>query len=133
MNILQIIPELLVEDMPKTVRFYKDILGFKPEITFPEKDPVFVQVGRDNVHVMLYTRSEFKKEIPRLKKVTMGGTVLLYIKARKIEDFYARINKSVTVIQHLHKTDYGTLEFTITDCNGYLIAFSETLTQNKKS
>ncbi|HUW21320.1 MAG TPA: VOC family protein [Candidatus Bathyarchaeia archaeon] len=129
MKVLQIIPELLVEDMSKTVCFYKDILGFKPEITFPEKDPTFVQVGRDDIHIMLYGRSEFEKEIPKLKKVKIGGTVLLYIKAKKIEDFYKRINKGVTVIQQLHKTEYGSVEFTIEDCNGYLICFSESISK----
>ena len=133
MKVLQIIPELLVEDMPKTIHFYKDILGFKPEITFPEKDPIFVQVGRDKIHIMLYERSEFEKEIPKLKKEKMGGSVLLYIKAKKIEDFYKLISKNVTVIQQLHKTDYDCLEFTIADCNGYLIAFSESLSKSKSS
>ena len=126
MKAKQLIPELLVEDLPKTLQFYREILRFRSEIVFPKKNPIFAQVGKDDVHIMLYARSDFAKEIPQLKKVKMGGSVLLYIKAKKIEDFYKRIKKSVTVIQKLHKTDYNSLEFTIEDCNGYLIAFSET-------
>lgn len=125
MKILQIIPELLVEDMAKTVIFYKEILGFIPEIVFPEKEPIFVQVKRDDIRVMVYARSEFEKEIPKLKKVKMGGSVLLYMMVKKVEDFYKQIHKRVTIVQPLHKTDYGALEFTMADCNGYLIAFSE--------
>lgn len=121
------IPELLVEDMPMSVRFYEDVLGFKTEISFPEKDPIFVQVGRNGVHVMLYARSDFENEIPKLKRVKMGGSTLLYIKAEGIRDFYNEIQKKVTVVQSIHETTYGALEFTIEDCNGYLIAFSESL------
>jgi len=133
MKVLQIILELLVEDMPRTVRFYKDILGFKVEIAFPEKDPVFVQIGKNNSHIMLYDRSEFEKEVPELKKIKMGGSILLYIKAEKIEEFYKRIQKRATIIQKLHKTDYGSLEFTISDCNGYFIAFSEIVSKEEKT
>lgn len=125
MKVLQIIPELLVEDMSKTICFYRNVLGFKPEITFPEKNPLFVQVVRDDIQIMFYLRSEFEKEIPKLKKIKMGGSVLFYIKSENIEVFYKQIQKSVTVIQKLHKTDYGSLEFAIEDCNGYLICFSE--------
>lgn len=125
MKILQMIPELLVEDMSLTVQFYKEILGFTPEIVFPEKDPIFVQMKWDEIRIMLYARSDFEKEIPSLKKIKMGGTVLLYIKMEKVEDLYKKIQKKITIIQSLHKTDYGALEFTMEDCNGYLITFSE--------
>lgn len=129
MKTKQLIPELLVEDMSKTLQFYSKILGFKPEIIFPEKNPVFAQVGRENVNIMLYNRSDFEKEIPKLKKIKMGGSVLLYIKAEKLETFYLEIKDKVNVIQPIHKTDYGSLEFTMEDCNGYLICFSERISK----
>lgn len=132
MKILQIIPELLVEDMQKTLRFYQEILGFKPEIVYPQANPVFVQIRRDNIRIMLYDRSDFENEIPKLKKVKMGGSVLLYIEAEKIETFYQEIKDRVNIIQPIHKTDYGSLEFTIEDCNGYLIAFSESISEARR-
>ena len=52
MKTLQITPELLVEDMSKTVHFYENILGFQPQIIFPETNPVFVTVGREDVSIM---------------------------------------------------------------------------------
>lgn len=125
MKIKQLIPELLVEDMLQTVKFYEDVLGFKTEIAFPQKDPVFVQVEKDGICIMLYARCDFEKEIPKLKTVSMGGSVELYFKAEGIESFYQKIKDKVKIVQDIHKTDYGSLEFTIEDCNGYLICFSE--------
>jgi uncharacterized glyoxalase superfamily protein PhnB len=125
MKLTQLIPEFLVEDMPKTMAFYKDILGFETEIVFPEKEPIFAQIGKDGVHIMLYVRNEFEKEISKLKHVSMGGSTLMYIKAEKVEELYQKIKDMVTVIQELHKTAYGNLEFTIEDCNGYFLCFSE--------
>lgn len=127
MKIHELIPELLVENMPKSLDFYTNVLGFKTEILFPEVNPIFAQVGRDGVHVMLYDRSYFQKEIPKLKQLKMGGSVLLYLKARDIASFYQKIKERVTTVQAPHKTAYGTMEFTIEDCNGYFIAFSEAL------
>lgn len=125
MKISEIIPELLVEDMTETIDFYKNVLGFTEEIIFPEANPIFAQVVRDGLHIMLYQRHDFQTEIPKLKTLKMGGTVLLYIKATDIVDFYDEIKDRVKIVQPIHKTDYGTTEFTIEDCNGYLIAFSE--------
>ena len=125
MKTLQITPELLVEDMSKTVHFYENILGFQPQIIFPETNPVFVTVGREDVSIMLYSRSEFEKDIPKFKTVSMGGSTLLCITVDKVEMFYQEIKDNVHVIQSLHTTDYGSIEFTIEDCNGYCICFSE--------
>ncbi|OGD63752.1 hypothetical protein A2160_03695 [Candidatus Beckwithbacteria bacterium RBG_13_42_9] len=125
MKIRQLIPELLVENMARSLKFYNQVLGFKSEIVFPEDKPIFAQVGRDGVQIMLYDRSDFQKEIPKLKKIKMAGTVLLYFKAEKIESFYQEIRDKIKVVQLLHQTSYGSLEFSFEDCNGYLIAFSE--------
>ncbi len=127
MKLIQLIPELLVEDVSKTLQFYHKILKFKSEIIFPQKNPVFAQIGRDSVHIMLYERSEFEKEIAKLKKTKMGGSVIIDIRAEEIKTFYEQIKEKVNIVQPLHKTDYGILEYTIEDCNGYLIAFSESV------
>ena len=111
--------------MPETLSFYRNKLEFHTEIKFPEKDPIFAQAGRDGIHIMFYARSDFEKEIPKLKQVKMGGSILLYFKASKINSFYKKIKDLVSIIQPLHKTEYGSLEFTMEDNNGYLLAFSE--------
>lgn len=125
MKYLQLIPELLVEDMQKSIDFYVNVLGFKEEIVFPEKSPVFAQMGKNDAHIMLYIRNEFENEIPSLKNVKMGGSTLLYIRAAGVESLYAEIKDKVKIVQPFHKTDYGKIEFAIEDCNGYLITFSE--------
>lgn len=125
MKIKELILELLVEDMTKSLKFYQDILGFESEIVFPEKNPVFIQVKKDNNRIMLYDRNDFQKEIPKLKRIKMGGSMLLYMKVEKVEEFYQQIKNKAKIIQPLHKTNYSSLEFTIEDRNGYFLAFSE--------
>jgi uncharacterized glyoxalase superfamily protein PhnB len=125
MEISQLIPELLVEDITKTINFYHDILGFDNEVMFPESNPVFVRMKKDNTSIMFYARHEFEAEIPKLKQIKMGGSFLLYLKISGIKAFYDQVKNQVTLIQSIQKKDYGPTEFIIEDCNGYLICYSE--------
>jgi predicted enzyme related to lactoylglutathione lyase len=127
MKVLSLEPELLVEDMGRTLKFYKEILGFDVELAFPEDNPSFTRIKKDGIRIMLNDRKSFEKDVPKFKEMKMGGTEQIFIKAVGIEDFYKSIENKVSVIQPLHRTDYGSLEFIIEDCNGYLICFSESV------
>ncbi|MFH1547436.1 MAG: bleomycin resistance family protein, partial [bacterium] len=85
------------------------------------------KVTKDNNSIMLYLRNDFKKEIPQLKNTAMGGSFLMFFQIQGVDELYKKIESQVTVIQPLHKTDYGTKEFTIKDCNCYILGFSESL------
>ncbi len=127
MKILNLEPELLVEDVSKTIEFYSDILGFKTETEFPEGTPIFARLMKDNFAISLFERSSFEEEIPNFKSKEMGGTFEILIKATEVEEFYNSIKNKVDIVQDLHKTDYGTLEFSMKDCNGYILGFSESV------
>jgi predicted enzyme related to lactoylglutathione lyase len=125
MKVLSLEPELLVEDMGRTLMFYKEILGFDVELAFPEDNPSFARIKKDGIRIMLNDRKSFEEDILKFKGMKMGGTEQIFIKAVGIEDYYKEIKDKVNVMQPLHKTDYGSLEFIIEDCNGYFIGFSE--------
>ncbi len=125
MEVHEIIPELLVEDMGKSVDFYTQVLGFEKEIVFPENEPVFVQLKMDNARIMLYTRKEFENEIPQLKSEKMGGSFLLYFNVKGLEDYYKKIKDKVEIVQDFHQTEYGKKELCFKDVNGYFITMAE--------
>jgi uncharacterized glyoxalase superfamily protein PhnB len=125
MKCKQIVPEFLVENIEKTVKFYTEVLDFSVESVFPENEPVFAQLKRDEVEIMLFERNEFSKEVLAFKKMKMGGTVALYMRTTELKEYYDRIKDKVTMIVPYHETFYGSREFVIEDCNGYIIYFSE--------
>jgi len=125
MKCKQIVPEFLVENIEKTVKFYTEVLDFSVESVFPENEPVFAQLKRDEVEIMLFERNEFSKEVLAFKKMKMGGTVALYMRTTELKECYDRIKDKVTMIVPYHETFYGSREFVIEDCNGYIIYFSE--------
>lgn len=121
----QLTPELMVESVIQTLPFYTDILGFKTVMAAPEKDPFFVILANGPVEVMLYQREQFAAEIPQFDEMKLGGTVALYISVKDISVFYTKVKDKVKIIQPLHTTDYGSVEFSISDPNGYVLMFNE--------
>lgn len=117
--------ELMVDDMERSIQWYTDVLGFKKNIATPEINPVFVSLSNENVDIMLYSRQEFSKEIPKFKEINLGGSFVLYISVENIQSLYNSIKEKAKIIQELHKTDYGSEEFSLEDPNGYVLMFGE--------
>jgi catechol 2,3-dioxygenase-like lactoylglutathione lyase family enzyme len=76
----KITPEMLVEDMERSLAFYTEVLHFEVVVKFPDEAPVFAQLKNGEVELMLYLRAEFEKEIPKFGSMPMDGTVALYRK-----------------------------------------------------
>lgn len=46
-QLTQVVPRLPAADLSRTVGFYKEALGFEPEVLWPEDAPTFVILRRD--------------------------------------------------------------------------------------
>lgn len=61
-------PNLMVENVNKTVEFYKDILGFETVMTVPEEGVFnWAMMKNGNVEIMFQTKENLVKEIPDLE------------------------------------------------------------------
>ncbi len=117
--------ELMVDDIQNSVHFYTDILGFEKEFEFPENNPNFVSLSKDEIHISFFKREEFGKEVPKFKDMKLGGSFVLNIEVEDIQSLYDTIKEKATIIKELYKTDYGTMEFTIEDRDGYVLLFKQ--------
>jgi uncharacterized glyoxalase superfamily protein PhnB len=123
---LSITPELLVDNLPKTLDWYKSVLGFETIFISPESGvPTFARIKLGSAEIMLFTRSDFGKEIPAFSTAPMGGSFVLYLEVEDIKTIWSRVKDKTIVIQPLHQTTYGSEEFSIQDCNGYHLMFGE--------
>lgn len=119
-------PELLVDDLPKTISWYQSILGFEIISISPDStNPTFARLKKGGVEIMFYHRTEFALEIPSFTDTRIGGSIALYLTVDDIQSIWDMIQDKAKVIQPLHNTDYGSREFTILDCNGYHLMFGE--------
>lgn len=126
----------MVEDVNKTIEYYKEILRFDFGMGVNESQEVitgdvgnsiltWAMLKRDDVEIMLQRRDSLIEELPEFEKMSIGGTFTLYINMQGTKTFYEEIKNKVEVLKDLHKTFYGADEFVIRDLNGYIIYFAE--------
>ena len=119
-------PNLMVEDVNKTVNYYEKVLEFHKIMSVPEKGQLdWAMVFRDNVTIMLQSKKSICEEYPKFKDFPVGSSSNIYIEVTDIDNFYEKIKDKTDIIKKLHTTFYGKKEFAIEDCNGYLFTFAE--------
>ncbi len=119
-------PNLFVRDIRATIEFYK-LLGFNLVMSVPAETDGnldWAMVTSGNVTFMFQTFQSLADTLPMVSRQD-GGSLLFYIRIRKIRSFFESIKDKVTVVHGLQKTFYGATEFSITDPNSYLLTFAE--------
>jgi uncharacterized glyoxalase superfamily protein PhnB len=118
-------PNIFVTSMEQTIAFYKSI-GFQLIMTVPEDgaDFVWAMMVNGNVTFMFQTFASLGDELPQISRAS-GASQLLYIKLKKIREFFELIKDKVTVLKTLETTFYGATEFSILDNNNYVLTFAE--------
>lgn len=105
------------------------MLEFELIRTAPEEEPYFwVRMRSGDVEIMLQTRESFIQDAQGwafLKSMQIGGTSVLYIEMENIDEFYERVRSKLEPVFELADEPYGMREFTIRDCNGYVLAFGQ--------
>ena len=137
MALNKLTPNLMVEDVNRTVEFYHDILGFEFVMgVIEELQEILTSYQQDrsldyammkcgNVEIMFQAERSLASALPVLKGKEIGGTFTLYMELDDVSDLYARVKGTVTVVKDLHTTFYGMQELYIKDCNSYILAFAE--------
>lgn len=118
-------PNIYVQDVQGTIQFYRK-LGFKTVMTVPEnsEEPVWAMMQNGGVTIMFESFSSIEGRLPEISR-NQGGSLLFYIKVKDIQALYESLKDEVTVLHGLQKTFYGATEFTIKDCNGYVLTFAD--------
>jgi uncharacterized glyoxalase superfamily protein PhnB len=110
--------------MDQTIKFYEQ-LEFKLTMKVPDEGSlVWAMMTNGNVSFMFQTFESLGSELPEISR-NDGGSLLLYIQIKEIEQYYDRIKGKVNILKGLEKTFYGATEFSILDINGYVLTFAE--------
>ena len=113
-------PVLQVEDVQKTVDYYRDILNFKVHMIWEDPETMeatFAAMQSNNFQIMFQ-----KGKAHRQTEITYSD---LYIHVENLRELAVHVRGKVGVISDLTKNPHGVEEFVIRDCNGYIITFSE--------
>jgi catechol 2,3-dioxygenase-like lactoylglutathione lyase family enzyme len=112
-----ITPMLKTTDLPRTIKFYVDLLGFVVDSKWPAHDPTDCILDNGHVHLAFSTDPKGWYPAPSL-----SGQ--LWIDVDDVMALHANIAGKVPIEWGPEVYDYGRLEFAIKDCNGYLLTFS---------
>jgi len=132
-------PNMMVENVNRTVEFYRDVLGFnffmavtkegrETLMEMPQdKTLVYAMMKSGGVEVMFQEKESLYEDIPAFKGTDVGGSVSFYINVDDVKALFETLKDKTDVVKKLHTTWYGMNEFYIRDCNGYILGFSEQL------
>ncbi len=117
--ILRIAPQFFATDIPATLAYYKDRLGFECEGTWQDP-PVYAIVARDG-HAIHFRCAEPATANPGKYEEELLDAYLL---VEDVDLLYAEyVARGVEFARELAAMPWGSREFVVKDCDGRLLAF----------
>lgn len=117
-------PALAVRNMIQTIQFYRDSLGFKMGMTFPNADnPEYADLSKDGMVLMFIPAENIG--ISRDEKLGMGVNLYMQIDG-SIDKYYNELkDKNVKIVVDIKDEPYGVRDFTVEDIDGYKLTFNQ--------
>jgi catechol 2,3-dioxygenase-like lactoylglutathione lyase family enzyme len=126
----RLVPELLVADLRKSLRFWRDLCGFT--VAFDRVDEGFAYLDRDGAQIMLEESGRNRNWVTGLLEAPLGRGVNFQVSVSAIEPILAALRHSYWPLfmepeQKWYRTgeaETGVHQFLVQDPDGYLIRFS---------
>jgi catechol 2,3-dioxygenase-like lactoylglutathione lyase family enzyme len=126
MPIIAIVPQFLVDDLDRAVAYYRDRLGFSVDFTY---DEFYAGISRDGCAIHLKEAEKLAAEREHRRR---DEHLDAYIAVTGIRDLYDDLQRrGATVTRPLEERPWACLDFYIEDPDGYILCFSERLTETK--
>ena len=129
MSMLSLVPALMVEDVPRAVAFYRDVLGFalveeRSAGAASAGPPTYVRVRSGGASLAFATRGHLAAFAPRLANLKLGGTLVLELGCDDLDALCERIGERAPLLKAPHATAKGR-QCAIQDPDGYVLTFTE--------
>jgi uncharacterized glyoxalase superfamily protein PhnB len=110
--------------MKQTIEFYKNSLGFKMGMAFPDADnPEYADLSKDGMVIMFILAKNVG--IGSQGKLGVGVNVYMRIDG-DIDEYYNELkNKGIKIVVDIKDEPYGIRDFTVEDINGYRLTFNQ--------
>jgi catechol 2,3-dioxygenase-like lactoylglutathione lyase family enzyme len=115
-------PSFIVSDVPRTIAFYCDKLGFDTRYKDPAQNPFFAIVGRDAAQIFLKSEGGIAPQPNPTRHPHLRLDAFVYVEDPDAlaAEFAAN---SVTFSNPLRNTSDGLRGFELTDPDGYTLFF----------
>lgn len=127
---------MMVDDMNKSLVYYRDVLGFdflmavssdKNDAVFEldeSKNLIWARMKKDNIELMFQEKQSFLEDVPVSSDIQMGASISLYFEIEDVDAYYDKIKDKAEIIKGINTAWYGMKEFYLKDCNGYILCFA---------
>jgi uncharacterized glyoxalase superfamily protein PhnB len=124
MTVKKLTPNLYTENVAACVKFWVDRLHFEKALEVPEPGGLaFALLKKGEIEVMYGSYASLEKE-PLAAGSFQRGTGLLFVEVDDLDAVVAAM-KDLPKAAEVHKTFYGSTEFTVKDPAGHLITFAQ--------
>jgi uncharacterized glyoxalase superfamily protein PhnB len=117
MTVESLVPMLRTWDLPASIAFYTQVLGFACDAG--GADAGWASLRSGDVALMLSGPNE------HVCDTAPAFTGSLYFRVREVERLWAELKDKVRVSYPLEDFPYGMSEFAVYDNNGYLLQFGQ--------
>jgi PhnB protein len=126
MQIKKLTPNLIVNKVETSLKFYREILGLETAITVPEQSPyVFGSVSNGSVEIFFNDQKTVAAEYPRLAS-NIGASLTLYLEVDNLQAVLDRVQKAgAKISMPVADQFYGMKEFAFEDPDGYTITIAQ--------
>jgi uncharacterized glyoxalase superfamily protein PhnB len=127
MKFTKLTPNLVVNDVARSVAFYRDNLGMQMGMSVPEQPPyVFASVVHGAVEVFFNSKEAVAEDFPQMLARGIGAAMTLYLEVDDVDGLHRDLSaKGVTVVMEPKTQFYGMREFMIADPDGWLLMFAQ--------
>lgn len=123
MKLQSITPMLRTWDLPSSIAFYTEMLGFKCDSSDNERE--WTSLSRDDVSIMLAGPNEHESDV---SPVFTGS---LYFRVKDVDALWKQLKSDADICYPIEDFDYGMREFAIYDNNGYLLQFGQEINKGR--
>ena len=124
MTVKRLTPNLYTDDVEACVRFWVERMHFEKTMEVPEGGRLaFAALEKGNIELMYGSYGSLDKD-PGVAKAYQRGTGFLFLEVTDL-DAAAAAMQGAPMVAPVHKTFYGSTEFTVQDPAGHLITFAQ--------
>jgi catechol 2,3-dioxygenase-like lactoylglutathione lyase family enzyme len=113
-------PQLLVDDLSRTLAFYEQQLGFQRDFVYED---FYASVSRDGAVIHLKCAPKVAGDRAHRKSGEHLDAFLFVAGIRALHD--ELVGRGAPIVKQLGPRPWGTVDFHVADPDGYLLCFSE--------